>query len=207
MQYMNNYRAPTAAERAERERERAEREAQVRMKNNRLGLAIFQASWIMVFVCLVVVNWQMGFSPGWRPDDLTRPDALLPTIATVALLVSTWLARQAWKTLEGGMVARFLSGWGAAIGLGTLFFVIMLMQFFTLPAATEGTEYVQMYRLMIGYHAVHAVVIGLMMARVWRQVRAGEIQPGQVWPVEASTKLWYFVTVAWLMFYVVLYWV
>ena len=196
----------TPEERNERERQRAERDAAIRLKNNRLGLSIFQGSWIMVFICLVVVNWQLGFSPGWRPEGADRPDLLLPSLATLALLVSTFFARQALKSVEGGQVASFLQQWRNAIGLGLAFFLIMLSQFFAMVPGGDGEQYVYMYRVMIGYHAIHALIIGYMMVQVWRYGQRGQYHAGNTWAVEGSAKLWYFVTVAWLMFYVVLYW-
>lgn len=201
MQYMQRQQPLTRAERELKDKQRAEREAEMRVRNNRLGLFLFQASWIMVFVALIVVNWQMRFSPEWMAEGTQRPDAILPTIATIALLVSTYFARSAWQAVRDDRHAPFMREWLYAIGLGAAFFVIMLTQFFALVPG--GGQHISVYRLMIGYHAIHALVIGGMMLQVWRF--GARYHAGNTWAVEASTKLWYFVTVAWLMFYVVLY--
>lgn len=207
MQYMDNYRPTTAEERKQRAREQAEQAQRMRERNNRMGLAIFQGSWIMAFVCLALIYVLMGAAPGWRPEDGQRPGILIPTIATVALLVSTWLARHAWQAVTRDEVQRFLNEWMIAIGLAGVFFVIMLTQFFALTPAANDLQYVELYRLMIGYHAIHTLVIGGMMIQVWRYGKAGRYHSGNHWTVEAALKLWYFVTAAWLIFYVVLYWI
>lgn len=203
MQYMQRQQVLTPEEKTERERQRAERDAAMRMRNNRLGLNIFQGSWIMVFISLIVVNWQMRFSPDWIADGAQRPDALLPTLATAILLGSTVLVRNAKKALESGNQRDFLMQWPLGLALGVAFFAIMLSQFFSVTPG-DG-QFVMVYRLMIGYHALHAFVIGAMMVQVYRYALAGRYDAERNWPVEATTKLWYFVTIAWVMFYVVLY--
>lgn len=203
MQYMQRQQPLTQEERETQQRQRAEREADLRLRNNRLGLWVFQISWIMVFVALIVINWQMRFSPDWMAEDGQRPDALLPTIATLALFASTFFARNGWKAIQQGAKQAFLTQWLLAIGLGVVFFGIMLTQFTAL--IPSGEQYISVYRLMIGYHALHAFVIGAMMIQVYRYGQAGRYNADNHWAVEGATKLWYFVTVAWMMFYVVLY--
>jgi heme/copper-type cytochrome/quinol oxidase subunit 3 len=202
MQYMQQHRL-TSEDKAERDRKRAERDAAMRDRNNRLGLNIFQGSWIMAFVSLVVVNWQLGFSTEWVAEGAQLPDATMPTIATISLFISTFLARSAKKAIESSNRDDFIWQWPLAIGLGTAFFGIMLTQFYAVEPG-DG-QFVFVYRLMIGYHALHAVVIGLMMAQVYRYALAGRYSADNHWPIEATMKLWYFVTIAWVMFYVVLY--
>ena len=205
MQYMDNYRPRTIEEKKQQERERAEQEAQMRERNNRMGLALFQGSWIMAFVCLALVYLVMGAVPGWRPAEGNRPDALLPTIATVILLVSTFLARSGWQAITRDDIQRFLNLWMTAIVLGGVFFLIMLTQFAAISPTETDLQYVQLYRVLVGYHALHTLIIGYMMVQVWRYGRAGRYHSGNHWIVEAELKLWYFVTAAWLIFYVVLY--
>lgn len=192
----------------EQRRLRAEREAAIRLKNNKLGITIFQGSWIMVFVALIVVYWQIGFTEGWRPTAEQRPGFLIPTVATLLLLASTYFARSALQILKqrdkSAPIQPFHSRWLAAIGTGFVFLLIMVEQAITI-ANPAGTNYASIYRVMIGYHAIHALIIGLFMVQVYRFSQYGRYHSGNTWNVEATARLWYFVTVAWLMFYVVLY--
>lgn len=189
--------------REEKARQRAEKEAAIRLKNNKLGITIFQASWIMVFICLIIVNWQLGYTPGWRPPE--RPNIVLPVAATAALLASTYFAWSAVKMVKADHVKTFQRQWVYAAGLGAVFLAIMIQQIFALPPGGDGTQYVYLYRAMIGYHALHALVIGVMMLQVYRYSQHGNYHAGNHWVVEATARLWYFVTVAWVMFFVVLY--
>jgi heme/copper-type cytochrome/quinol oxidase subunit 3 len=213
MQYVNRKKSLSKAEITQRDSEREQYEAQRRLRNNRLGIMIFQFSWIMVFVCLVIVYWQMGYQPGWRPTAEQAPHALLPTLATIALILSGWFAHRALKTVEAtdphyqtGQQPPFFRDWLIAIGLGAFFLVVMMTQFFAVPGgAAEGEQFGLIYRVMIGYHAVHAIVILLMMVQVWRFGADWRYHQANYWSVEAAAKLWYFVVVAWLLFYAVLY--
>jgi heme/copper-type cytochrome/quinol oxidase subunit 3 len=202
MQYTNRG-VITPEEKAEKARRKAERDAAIRDRNNRLGITVFQLSWIMVFVSLIIVNGQMRFSPEWMAPGVVRPSALLPTVATVALVASTWLLHRALGAVKADDTRAFLRQWLVAIGLGALFFGIMITQFFAV-VPSDG-QYGAVYRLMIGYHALHAAAIGVMLVQVYRYGRWGRYNAGNNWPPEAAMRLWDFVTVAWVLFYIVLY--
>ena len=186
------------------------READMRLKNNRLGMTIFQASWIMVFFALIVVNWQLRFSYAqWPPEGVAPFDPLLPSAATLALLLSALLARQGWRGLRLGRLAAFVMSWRLAMALGVLFMALIAYEFATVSEAAMATQYGDTMRLMTGFHLAHALAILLVMLRVYRKGARGSYSgdPRDSWPVEGTVKLWYFVTIAWLLFYAVLYWV
>lgn len=173
------------------------------LHNKRAGLFIFQASWILVFVCLVVVNWQLrSRAISWPPPGVEPLHWLLPTVATVALAVSVLLARSATRALKANETGRFLRQWPLALGLGAVFVVLIGYEWVTIP---YSAVYSDVFRTMTGFHIVHAVVIGVFMLLVYRSTYTGVYRAARFWPVEGATSLWYFVLVAWLLFYVVLY--
>lgn len=183
------------------------REEALALKNKRTGLTIFQLSWMMTFVCLVLVNWQIrSRALSWPPAGVDPLNPLLPTLATGGLLASAFLARSGLKAIAAGALEPFLSAWRAAMILGAAFIAIMVFEFFSLPATSIDTQYGMIFRVMTGFHAVHALVIGLMMLNVYRGAAAGAYTPRNLWSVEGTAKLWYFVAAAWMLFYVVLYW-
>ena len=187
-----------------------DRDAEMRLKNNRLGMNIFQASWIMVFFAMIVVNWQLRFSYAqWPPAGVAPFDPLLPSIATLALLLSAALVRRAWQRLAAEQLSGFLPSWRAAMALGLVFVIIILYEFAAVSEAALATQYGVTLRLMTGFHVVHALAILVILLWVYRKgaARAFSGRPHDSWAVEGTAKLWYFVTVAWLLFYVVLYWI
>jgi len=185
-------------------------EADMRLKNNRLGMSIFQISWIMVFLAMIIVNWQLRFSYSeWPPAGIAPFDPLLPSAATLALLLSSILVRRGLQTLRGKRSDAFLMHWRGAIVLGVAFIAIIIYEFASVTDAAMATQYGVTMRLMTGFHFVHALAILAIMARVYRNGAAGSYSSDEhdSWAVEGTAKLWYFVTLAWIMFYVVLYWI
>ncbi len=180
----------------------------IALKNRRTGIAIFQGTWILAFVCLVIVQLSIrGTYPVWPPEGVQAPNALLPSFATLALLASVWLVRGALRAVRADQIGEFLNGWRFALALGAAFVLVMIYQFINLPAAPEAVQYTNVSRLLIGYHGVHAIAIGAYMLNVYRGGQHRLYGSRNFWAVEAAAKLWYFVAVAWLLFYFVLYWI
>ena len=200
----------------ERQRRREEREAQQTIDNRRLGLLVFQISWMMAFLALVMVNWQLRFSyQTWPPPGVRAMGVWLPTLATGLLLGAVVLARRARQRVERD--ETFRGHWLAAIGLMVVFVAIMAVEW---ARVQTGTQYSAVFRLMTGFHSLHAVVVGAFMINIWKNARhAAQVDSGQAeddgavvrynsanfWSVEAASKLLDFVFIAWLIFYVVLY--
>ncbi|MDE2952345.1 MAG: cytochrome c oxidase subunit 3 [Chloroflexota bacterium] len=200
----------TYTERAEKQKTSDQRAAAIRLKNNRLGMNIFQVSWIMAFVALIVVNWQLRFNYSqWPPAGVPPFDLILPSVATLALLISSALVVQALKILRRGLAAAFLVKWRLAIGLGALFLAVIVYEFLNVSDAAMATQYGNTFRLMTGFHFVHALAILAIMCRVYQEANQGKYSGDEhdSWAVEGAAKLWYFVTFAWMLFYLVLYWI
>jgi cytochrome c oxidase subunit 3 len=174
------------------------------LRNRRTGLAIFQATWIIVFIVLILAQFDIrARSETWPPPGVDKPSLILPTIATVVLIVSSVLVRRASNAVKVGDHESFVSQWRIVIGLGVLFVAIMATQWISAPFGAPG-QYGVIFRVLIGYHGFHALVIGAFMVSVYR--KAEQYGPTNFWPVEAAGKLWNWVTVIWILFYLVLYW-
>lgn len=174
------------------------------LRNRRAGIFAFQVSWIMAFVAMAVVNWQLRFSPNWKPEGTQEVSGLVGLIATLILIGSTVLMRRALAALEAEQEGAFRGQWAIANTLGLVFVLIMLFEWLTIQT---GTQYSQVFRLMTGFHMFHALVIGAYNLWVYVAARRGVFNTRDTWAVEAGVRLWTFVLVAWMLFYVVIYWV
>ena len=181
------------------------REELQHLRNQRTGLTIFQISWILVFVCMVVVNVQLRWSQAsWPPPGVEQPSPILPTLATGLLLVSAMLARNATRAIKRDEVQRFRAQWLPVIALGAGFVAIMAFEWLRIPYTGI---YSDVFRMMTAFHSIHALAIGLFMGMIYRRAQTGLYGSANFWPVEGAAALWYFVIVAWILFYVVLYWI
>lgn len=181
------------------------RDELIALKNKRMGLAIFQVSWILVFVCLILVNMSLrGQSESWPPPGVEKVGALLPTVMTAALIASSIFAHQGLKAVRQDNIPLLIARIRFTLGLGVLFLGVMGIEWITIPISGQ---YSDVFRMMTGFHGVHAVVIGLYLFTVFRQAHAGFFTARNYWPIEAAVGLWDFVTVAWILFYIVIYWV
>lgn len=183
--------------------EQLSRDELLRLKNNRLGLTLFQLSWILVFVCLVFVQLQIRWSfPAWPPPGVERLSALLPTLATLLLLGSNVVVRRGMRALSGGSREGFRAQWGLTLALGAIFIAIMTYEWLVVP---DSGQYSMVFRVMTAFHAVHALAIGYYLWRVFNYALHVGYTRHNFFAVEAGVKLWDFVTAAWLLFFVVLY--
>lgn len=194
---------------AEREARRAAREEQQRINNRRLGLLIFQFSWFLAFIALTVVNWQLRFSyTSWPPENVQAMGIWLPTLASGCLLVGVILARRARVQILSEDRAPFMRSWLWTMLLGVVFVAIMAFEWVIVGVVdTQDTQYQAVFRLMTGFHMAHALAVGGYMFYIWRGVRQAHTAGGApfAWAVESASKMWDFVFVAWILFYVVLY--
>lgn len=177
------------------------REEALALKNRRTLVTLFQCSWILVFVLLAAISLQIRSTMEERPV-LNAVQFLVPALATVGILASGWAARDGLRAIRADERARFLSRWRLSLALGAAFVVVMLA---VLAFNPYSGQYAQIFRVMIGYHALHALVIGAWMVQVLRNAVQGAYSSGDHWGPEAGARLWYFVIAAWVLFYVVLY--
>lgn len=171
------------------------------LRNKRTGVTIFQLSWMLVFVCLIIVNLQIRSNfVSWPPPGVAPLDSGLPTLATIGLIASVWLVRAGLKAIANDQRELLRRNWRVALLLAVGFIGVMAFEWWTVPITGQ---YSTLFRVMTAFHAVHALVIGYILFWVYRHADAYDAV--HHWAVEAAAKLWYFVVVAWILFYVVLY--
>lgn len=200
-----------------------DREQEIALKNKRTGILIFQISWIMAFVCFAIVNFQLRFTAtSWPPAGVEKLDPLLPSLATLGLLASVFTVRGAVNAIRRDNPHQMKGLLRLTLLLGVLFIGTMAYEWLsikpvphelmTLANGEEVTgpisQYNTVFRVMTAFHAVHALAIALFIGlHVLKRARHGAYSSAEYWDVEAGAKLWYFVFVAWIIFYVVLYWI
>ncbi len=200
-----------------------DREQELALKNKRTGILIFQISWIMAFVTFAIVNFQLRFTAtSWPPAGVEKLDPLLPSLATLGLLLSVFTVRRAVKAISHDDTRRMMGLLRLTLILGVLFIVTMAYEWVSVKPVPQElmtlangeevlgpiSQYNTVFRVMTAFHAVHALAIVLFIGlNVLPRAHRGIYTSADYWDVEAGAKLWYFVFVAWIIFYVVLYWI
>jgi len=170
-----------------------------------LGMLIFVASEAMFFAGLVsgftiVKSGAMVWPPPGQPR-LPVEETAVNTAALLASGVLLFLARRAFSR-DRKRCSQLLI---ASIGLGAFFVVfqgvewVQLVHFgLTLTSSTLGS----FFYLIVGIHALHAVIaIGLML-RIWLRLQRGWVAEGQF---AAVAIFWYFVVGLWPILYFRIY--
>ena len=170
-----------------------------------LGMLIFVASEAMFFAGLVsgftiVRSGAMVWPPPGQPR-LPVEETALNTAALLASGLLLFLARRAFSG-DRSRCAKLLV---TAIGLGAFFVVfqgvewLRLIRFgLTLTSSTLGS----FFYLIVGLHALHAVVALGLLLRVWQRLRRGWLADGHF---AAVAVFWYFVVLLWPFIYLRVY--
>lgn len=174
--------------------------------NNWLGLAIFLASYALVFALLTTVHLYFRLrAPVWPPDGLPRPDALLPALNVLVLVVAalgtSWaeasIRRERWAGVRLGLTATILLGLAFSLAQGLELSRIG----FSIHDGTYGATF---FTLTI-FHALHVVVGVLWAGVVLARATRGYVAPDRPFALQATTLYWYFIAVAWVIMFAVLY--
>jgi heme/copper-type cytochrome/quinol oxidase subunit 3 len=147
-----------------------------------IGMAVFLGAWTMTFAALLFVWAEVRWTAGaWPPDGEPRAPLVLPALATLAMVGSSWALwrRRVGLALALGLafVALQLAGWTALWRLGV--------------TPSSGRYGSLMYTLG-AFHALH-VLVGLVGLGL---LRAGRAQ----W-----STFWHFVGAVWLVLFAALY--
>jgi len=175
------------------------------LPNGVLGMLVFVLTEVMLFAGLISAHAiARAGANEWPPLNQPRLPVLVTLLNTVALLVSggmlVW-AQRAWRR-SAKAVNPPLFG---ALCLG-LFFVLMqgrewvalIREGLTLTSSTYGG----FFYLIVGAHALHALVAILALGWAWRRHAAGRLAEPQLATVAV---FWYFVVLVWPFIYMRVY--
>lgn len=174
-----------------------------------LGMLIFIAVELMFFSGLIsaLTIVKSSAPPGsWPPPGQPRLPVEVTAVTTAVLLASGALAWLGWasfaKTKALGRAARLLL---AAALSGAAFVVVqgvewvrLVGQGLTMQASTFGS----FFYMIVGAHALHALVAIAALLWCWRRASAGSLQASHF---AAVLALWTFVVALWPVLYLLVY--
>ena len=171
------------------------------ISNGVLGMLLFVLTEIMLFAGMIsAFSIVRASSAIWPPPDQPRLPFEETALNSLALLVSGGLLYLAQRrfTLDRAAARPPLL---AAIALGAFFVAFqgwewfsMLAQGLTLTSSTLGS----FFYLIVGMHALHAIVALGLLFRTWRRLQSGWLHGSQL---ATTAVFWYFVVGAWPVIY------
>jgi cytochrome c oxidase subunit 1/cytochrome c oxidase subunit I+III len=142
----------------------------------------------------------------WPPDGVAPPDlrwGTLNTVVLVASLIPNELAKRAGEHVN----LRGVRLWTVVcLIFGVAFNAIRVCEFRRLNVLWDHDAYGSIVWLLLGLHTTHIITDFLDTAVLAVLMFVGPIEEKRFIDVEENAAYWYFVVLAWLPIYGVIYW-
>lgn len=169
-----------------------------------VGLILIEAT---VVACFIAAYFYLQImNAEWPPAGVEPPPLPLPTLSLVLLLASCYTMYLAGKLISKGKQGAFVAAIAASVALASAVLVLRWMQFGLFDFRWDEHAYGSIVWAITGFHFTHVVsaVIGTFVVGILGLM--GFFTPARQIGVIVDTLYWYFVGLAWIPFYLVLYW-
>ena len=181
--------------------------AEKRLPNSVLGMIIFIVTEIMFFAALMsahTIARATALGGIWPPAGQPRLPVERTAINTAILLLSgmlLWIGgRRISHDRKSGLryVAGAIAAGMAFVSLQGVEWVALLREGLTMTSSNHGA----FFYLIVGTHALHAVVAIVALTWVYLRMRRGLLIPSAF---TATQLFWYFVVIVWPVIYLRVY--
>jgi heme/copper-type cytochrome/quinol oxidase subunit 3 len=145
-------------------------------------------------------------SSAWPPHGIAPPDLRWGTINTVILLLSlipNELARRAGEHVDLRRVRIWMV---VCLAAALAFNVVRAFEFAHLNVSWDRNAYGSIVWLLLGLHTTHIITDFLDSSVLTVLMFTGPVEEHRFVDVEENAVYWYFVVLAWLPIYGVIYW-
>lgn len=169
-----------------------------------LGLITIELTVVAGFI-VSYFYLRMG-PPEWPPDGLEPPPLLWETLNTALLIASAAAIGWAGRGIARGSDRVLVIGLALAILLDSLVLVFRWLQFEAFTFRWDEHAYGSIVWTITGFHFVHVASAILGTAAIEVLALKGFWNEDRKRGVVIDTMYWYFVSFAWIPFYLTLYW-
>ena len=141
----------------------------------------------------------------WPPSVLP-PELLWGTINTALMLLSTIPNQWTKRAAEAEDLPKVRIGLAICVLLGVAFLIVRAFEFTTLNCRWDTNAYGSAIWMLLGLHTLHVAtdlydtaVLAVLMA-------VGPLEGKRYVDVSENGMYWYFVVIAWLPIYAIVYW-
>ncbi len=172
-------------------------------KTARIGMAVFLASWAMMFIALFFAYGLVRLrAPVWPPPGELQLPRFLPGLNTLVIALSSATLGFAARAIRPRPRAL---GLGAAAGLGAVFLALQAVVWARVwrgGLLPSGGPYGSVFYALTTFHALHVLVglvaLGLLAAR------GGDSRASRL-AVRLWAMYWHFVGAVWVAMYAAVY--
>ena len=188
----------------------AEPETQPGMPMEILGMYLFIASELIVFITLLfILFWlRSGLVGDWPPPDQPRLPLGITGVNTLFLLVSGFTMHRAYRAVKQD-AARLLTRWlMITCVLGVVFLTVQGFEWIRLirfGLSMTSSLYGAMFYTIIGLHALHVLATVLVLLYLWVRSSSGLYTAEKHTGVVLGYMFWLFVVLIWPVLYVLVY--
>ena len=170
-----------------------------------VGLLLVEGSVIAGFIASYF--YLMLRSESWPPPGVEPSPLLYPSLSVLLLLASGATMLWAGKAMTRNQNGRFVLLIFASVGLASLTLLLRWLQFGEFTFQWNDHAYGSLMWTISGFHFTHVVsaVIGTAVIGILGMMRF--FTPRRQIGVIVDTMYWNFVALAWLPYYLLLYWV
>ena len=182
--------------------------AEKRLPDSVLAVIILVVAEIMFFAALIsahTIARATVLGGVWPPAGQPRLPAERTALNTAILLLSGVLLAVANRRARGGSYEKALGYVAGAIVAGAAFVLLqgvewvrLLREGLTMTSSAHGA----FFYLIVGAHALHAVVAIAVLAAIYFPMRRGTLAPSTFTAVQV---FWYFVVLLWPIIYLRVY--
>ena len=171
------------------------------------GIIVFLIAEAMIFLGLFTAYLTFrSVAPVWPPEGTPERELLLPGINTIILIASSFVIHNADTAIKKNDVKGLRLWFGITAAMGAVFLFGQLYEYFHLEFGLRTNLYASTFYVLTGFHGLH-VFFGLLLilAVLWRSLKAGHYSNEKHFGVEAAEIYWHFVDVIWILLFLLLY--
>jgi cytochrome c oxidase subunit 3 len=171
-----------------------------------LGMVLFvvsEAMFFAAFFAIYALNY--AANPVWPPKDITNPGIGLPTVATVAMVVSSVVMQLGLRSIRRGRTGPFTRLLAVTLILGLVFIALEIVGFSGLKFGVKDGAYGSLFYVMGAVALAHVVGGVVLLSMVLARTISGQLSMAHHDPAEAATIYWHFVVIVTIVLYLLFY--
>jgi cytochrome c oxidase subunit I+III len=146
-----------------------------------------------------------GKEQSWPPAGVRTPEMWLALLGTSLLVASLWPQHAVNRAAASGDIGRMRRGLWLATLLGAGFLLLRFVELQKLPFAWNSHAYGSIFWVILGLHTLHGSTGILENLVLISLLHRGPVERKHALDIQLSGLYWYFVVLAWLPFFAILY--